>query len=209
MIKDCRSFERRIQQLMDSRIDPETDEALWQHGALCDDCYRSLMACSLMHSEFLNDSDSMKIKLDTLGLQEFQRRAQQDSTSSARYLVGLVASLAAMILLSVFLLPEPVRDVRPLAQNNHAVNLVHQSNDSSGQAAESFSRLRQALDPYEITSLTSDWSPIKPIQTLSVCLDWIQKTWRRDQKSVSEPASDLNEWRSELLQVDMTLVALG
>ena len=201
MIKDCHSFERRIQQLMDSRIDPETDEGLWRHGAECSECYHSLMACSLMHSEFLNDSDSMKIKLDTIGLRDLQIR--QEPSSRVGYIVSVVASLAAILVLSLCLLPNDDlldQHVQPVVMNTQPP--VVDSTSSAEEAVESFSHLRDTLDPYEITTVTSQWSPIKPIQTLSECLEWIQRSLRGPAKSKKTEIADPQKLRSEFLHTD-------
>ena len=192
MIKDCHSFESRIQQLMDSRIDPETDDALWRHSAQCADCYQSLMAYSLMHSEFLNDSDSMKIKLDTLVLMDL-KKVQQKRRPRFGYYAAVAASLAAILIVSICLMPDSnggdVREVAMKSASFRTATAAIRADDvpqtiSSSEAVASLASLRQTLDPFEITTLsTPEWTPIQPIKSLSVCFDWLQKSWRRTTKS--------------------------
>lgn len=208
MIKDCHSFERRVQQLMDSRIDPETDEALWRHGAQCPDCYQSLMACSLLHSEFLNDSDSMKIKLDTIGLHDLQIR--RTPNSRVGYFVSVIVSLAALVVLSLWLLPNESLEhqTQPVAMNRQ-VFVTQDAVYSAEEAVASFTQLRDTLDPYEITTVTSQWSPIKPIQTLSQCLEWIQRSLNSTTETIQgSEIPDPQNLRSEFLHTDAMLLAL-
>ena len=96
MIQNCHQFERRIQELLDHRIDPETDDLLCAHSDICESCHRYLMAYSLLHTEFLRDTDSMKIKLENLGLHEFAIRRRKNP--DLRKLFAIASGIAAMLL---------------------------------------------------------------------------------------------------------------
>ena len=193
MIKDCHSFERRMQQLMDSRIDPETDQSLWQHSAECADCYQSLMACSLMHSEFLNDSDSMKLKLDTIGLHEIKIRKKQERQPRWGYFAVVASGVAAILVLSCFLvLPSENDQQRELAlsarttsvENSHSLEpSQEQVERENQQVLASFTSLRRSLDPFEITTLTNEWAPMRPLKSLSACFDWLHRSFKRSKEA--------------------------
>ena len=198
MIRDCRSFERRIQQLMDGRIDPETDEALWRHGSECADCFQTLMACSLMHSEFKNDSDSMKIKLETIGLHELGLR--QRKQPQLRQMIALVASLAAILLVSVCLLP-------PQGTGQASKMVAHVPSNSDLQTAPTIvgennvDTFWTRLDPFEIAQFTADWSSIS---SFSACFDWIHQSWQ----TTAEPEyGEIRDYQKELLYADTFLAA--
>jgi len=212
VIKDCHSFERRIHELMDNRIDPETDEALWQHGATCADCYQSLMACSLLHSEFLHDSDSMKIKLDSIGLCDLQIQSERHRPAP-RYFAAVACGLAAICLIALGSIPAHTDQagsrveladrggIRVAAKLESAAPQVDYSSE---QAVQSLISLKETLDPFELSSLTADWSTFRGVKSLSACLEWLQRSWHRKTRHRDEGlgVGVLNRCRDPILLAD-------
>ena len=183
-MNDCQKFERRIQELMDSRIDPETDEALCAHTAICDSCYENLMAYSLLHTTYLQDSDSMKIKLENLGLHEAMFK-QKKETPNHKHLFALAASIAALILvmaaltsqffvgnekpaeLAAMKAPTVRRQIEGLTKDDRFQNV----------SFESFVIIKETLNQNEIYSSISELPGLKPFKTISDCFDWFHRSF--------------------------------
>lgn len=180
-MQDCQQFERRLQYLMDSRIDPETDQLLCAHSAICNDCHESLMTYSLLHTSYLKDSDSMKIKLENLGLQEvFLRRKPK---SVGRNWGFVVASIAAIVLVFAALAGSSL-----LLQLNESVPVAVKELDRHGSersvvpsfrdmSFESFVRVQEDLGQNDLYQLSTDLPGLRPLKALAHCLNWVQQSW--------------------------------
>ena len=117
MIQNCHQFEKHVQSLMDSQIDPETDQQLRAHADRCSGCADSLISFSLLYSNYLDDTESMVSKLGTLQNRPTRAaRGQRDSNlsqtgyQSTRNLrrhraIVFATSLAAMLALLISLAP--------------------------------------------------------------------------------------------------------
>lgn len=187
MIQNCQQFERRIQHLMDSRIDPETDHSLCAHSEACVDCHESLMAYSFLHTSYLQDSDSMKIKLENLGLHEvFTRRSPLPRRSNRWFAV--VASVAAMLLVCLGVLGSEWGKQLQKPEQPNAVAVAMNSPAEESSQLESLSsqnqisfnslvRVHQNLDHHELYQYSTDLPGLRPLKAISYCLSWVQESW--------------------------------
>lgn len=206
MVENCQQFERRIQALMDARIDPETDEAICSHTAICNDCYQSMMAYSLMHTSYLNDSDSMKIKLENLGLHEASFRYAQNQIPNRKYLFTVAASIAALVLIFAALgqmaFP-PFKDQTAKVHTSRVSDPAILSSNSGATVGSfvrpkftgelptrkepansfenvdfvSFVEIKRSLDQNEIYASLSELPGFQPFKTLANCLDWFHQSF--------------------------------
>ena len=179
MIQNCQQFEVRLQELLDARIDPETDEWICRHSKQCAECHESLMAFSLLHSNFLNDSDSMKIKLENLAvLQSLNQEVPKSSRK--KNLVSILASLAAMLLLGFFMIPQAWLggSSQPSMVANHSSNPKIEVAGLQKARVEmsSWNPIRESFRHIEIYSYSEDLPGINSIRALSVCFDWLQRS---------------------------------
>ena len=187
MINNCREFEERIQQLMDDRIDPETDEAVCAHTSICSDCYESMMAYSLMHTSYLNDSDSMKIKLEHLGLHQALNR--QSHKPNRKKLFAIAASIAAMILLFAAL-------TSGMFDNDNRVPVASFDGQSVTPPPiyqvdfESFRKIKESIETNDLVLYGSDLPGIKPFRALSIYLRWVQESLLNFTQEKPAPSKD-------------------
>ena len=212
-MSDCQKFEQRIQFLMDSRIDPETDQEICAHSAVCESCYESLMTFSLLHTNYLQDTDSMKIKLEHLGLHEAMLKHKKQRPDY-KHLFALAASIAALILvmtaLSIQFLnsrpadavavikvePAPLPPKSPEAPTYNNVDLEY------SVSLESFVRIKESLDNNEIYASISELPGLRPFKTISNYLDWFQRSFlgntpkSTDDKDVGQ--FDHDDWHNTL-----------
>lgn len=180
-MNDCQKFEKRIQFLMDSRIDPETDQELCDHTVVCEPCYESMMAFSLLHTNYLQDSDSMKIKLENLGLHEALFKHEQTKNPNRKHLFALAASLAALVLVMAALTSHFFVDSKPTA--SVAISHVEPSLPKAKHPVvtnvnfDSFVRIKQSLDNNDIYASISELPGLRPFKTISNYLDWFQRSF--------------------------------
>ena len=163
---------------MDRRIDPETDESLCAHTAHCSVCYQNLMVYSLMHTNYLNDSDSMKIKLQNLAV--YDQRMQNKQTRVWRSsLVGLVTSVAAVVLFAAFFLfnrslntGEGIGPLRAAADPPIAIEFNRQVVD-----IRSWVLINHSLNQNDLYSYSTRLPGLQPIRAISnALLNWLEKT---------------------------------
>jgi hypothetical protein len=187
VIQNCHQFERRIQDLLDSRIDPETDDLLCAHSAICESCHQSLMAYSLLHTEFLRDTDSMKIKLENLGLHEFAVRRRNNP--DLRKLFAIAASIAAMVLVIATLSLNRFSSSgidRPIAGNFKSEPISHHGQPDPVDF-EKLVHIGSSLNHYDLYNYSTELPPLNSFMALSVCFDWLQRSWFNAKKDESDP----------------------
>ncbi len=191
MIQDCQQFDLRIQSLLDQRIDPETDGLLGAHCAGCPDCQRSLIAYSLLHTEFLRDTDSMKLKLENLGLQDLVV-GHAPERQRGRW-IAVAASLAAMLLLAIALSINEPKDRgagQAIAMHFNPAAEVH--HDGVNQARlETLAQISNRLNQYDLYNFSTELPPIRSFKALSMCFDWLQRSWQERAKT-TEAKPDLS-----------------
>lgn len=206
-VNDCQKFEQRIQSLMDSRIDPETDQEVCAHTAVCDECYESLMAFSLVHTNYLQDSDSMKIKLEHLGLHEAMLKHKKQRPNY-KHLFALAASIAALILVMTALSIQLLNKTKQL----DSVAIVHAPPTPAEPAAtveptfknvnlDSFARIKQSLDNNDIYASISELPGLRTFKTLSNYLDWFQRSFFSNGNSKSSDGNDVgrfDDWHNSM-----------
>lgn len=189
MIQNCQQFNERIQELMDRRVDPETDDLLCAHGTVCSSCYESLMAYSILHTEFLNDSDSMKMKLSNLELHEFaiRNRRQPDSYR----LFAIATSIAAMLLLFVALSTERFANygrTNGIAMPGENVAISPDLSEFPSANPISLVQFRESLNQIDFYAYSSELPGVRPFKALSQCFDWLQSSWlNRNRDEITEP----------------------
>ena len=151
---DCRSFENRIHQLLDDRLSLTGDDLLMAHVAKCAEC-----------EKILNDYESVddSIKLLPADLAEILRESEieLDSPAFASRRFLLLASLAAMIVISLNVFHGLDRDrtsgVSPMAKRV----VTPQFAVASHQVAESRQLFSNHSDQPQIRR-TPDSSPFSP-----------------------------------------------
>lgn len=176
MIRNCQQFEQRLHTLLDQRIDPETDEVLCTHAADCQPCDESLMAYSLLHTEYLSDSDSMKIKLSNLNCYTELDHTTSQPPGLGRHLT-LIASLAAMVVIFAAIWNGDQVNIErpsPIPQNRSAVaqKIEIPAEPSQGFSLAGFSReiSFEQISEYRV-GIPGLWQ----FNTLGDCLDWIRR----------------------------------
>lgn len=208
MIRDCQQFDLRIQDLLDRRIDPETDDRLCAHSAICRECHQSLMAYSLLHTEFLNDSDSMKIKLESLGLQNIVIGYRQKR--DYRRMATFIASLAAMLLLAITFCFNNVgiREMEESLAMRFETDLETQGNPVDNTDLEALVQIGTSLNRYNLYNYSTELPPIRSIKALSMCFDWLQRSWHRGATtSHTDPDVSRHRPQSDLRWVEMVSLA--
>ncbi len=172
MIDNCSEFDDRIQRLMDEKIDPETDQSICAHTSVCSDCYESMMAYSLLHTNYLNDSDSMKIKLEHLGLHDALLRNPEKPNH--KRMLAVATSIAAMLMLlaglysSVLLKGQPKSmSVASIAPTPVAAEPFYQLD------FETFRKIKHSIESNNLVVYTTELPGIKPFRALSLYLDWV------------------------------------
>lgn len=174
---------------MDRRIDPETDDLLCAHGSVCNSCYESLIAYSILHTEFLNDSDSMKIRLSNLELQELAIRNRRQPNSYRLFAVA--TSIAAMLLVLVALRSERIANFAPannlvLPAENNAI-LPDELGPSNANPI-SLVQFREQWNGIDFYAYSSELPGVRSFKALSQCFDWLQKSWpNSNRRDVAEP----------------------
>jgi hypothetical protein len=146
------------------------------------------MAYSLLHTQFLNDSDSMKIKLESLGLQNtiIGYRQKRDYLRMA----AIIASLAAMLLLAITLCLSNAgnRDTEESLAVRFEADLATQRNPVDNTDLEALVQMGTSLNRYNLYNYSTELPPIRSIKALSMCFDWLQRSWHRPATtSASDP----------------------
>lgn len=142
------------------------------------------MVCSLLHTSFLNDTDSMKIKLQHITSRNKSARRHRRFVRSSS-LMALVSSLAAVVLLICLVDERPggvadptkvaipatlaISDPVPAANGN--TRLVD---------FRSWVTLGDQLNRNGIYSYSSRLPGLRPIATFSRVWEWLEESFRRD-----------------------------
>lgn len=191
-IQDCQQFEQRLQNLMDSRIDPETDESVCSHAAVCDECHESLMGYSLLHTNYLQDSDSMKIKLENLGLHEVFALRRPLPRRSNRWF-AIVTGVAAMLLVCLGIMGSDWigefgkgRYANTVPSPAVAMNSADDLEEEAHHAADdvltpvslhSLVRVHGNLGDHDLYQYSTDLPGLRPLKAISYCLSWVHDSW--------------------------------
>ncbi len=174
---------------MDRRVDPETDDLLCAHGSVCNSCHESLMAYSILHSQFLNDSDSMKIRLSNLELQELAIRNRRQPNSYR--LFAIATSIAAMLLLFVALSTEKFANLgqaNRIAVPAENVGISHDLSQLPSANPISLVQFRESLNQIDFYAYSSELPGVRPFKSLSQCFEWLQRSWlNKNRDEITEP----------------------
>ena len=195
---------------MDRRVDPETDELLCAHGSVCNDCYESLIAYSILHTEFLHDSDSMKIRLSNLELQELAIRNRRQPNAYRMFAVA--ASIAAMLLVFVALTTGRFGNQAPANRLAMPVeNDAMSADDLATSTANPISlvQFRERWNEIDFYAYSSELPGVRPFKALSQCFDWLQSSWlNRNRQDTTEPdSSRLHYRKSDFRYADHLVLA--
>lgn len=188
---------------MDCRIDPETDNSLCAHSATCEACHESLMAFSMLHTNHLQDSDSMKIKLENLGLHEVFARRRPLPRRNNRWF-AVVASVAAMLIVCLGVLcsdwgAELLNPEKPTA----VVMVAGPSDEQSSRltlvsgldkvSLSSLVRVHENLGHHDLYQYSTDLPGLRPLKALTYCLSWVQDSWFGELSAVDSESVNRND----------------
>lgn len=141
------------------------------------------MAFSLLHTSFLNDSDSMKIKLENLAI--FESQDEKPPAWNRRRLASVFLSLAALLLVGFFLMPSEWLGGQSESQNaiakQHSWNTVEVTGlQKASDNLNSWNAFREnfgEIQIYPYSAYPESYSSIGSFSVLTVCLDWLQKSF--------------------------------